>query len=214
MARSSISTINHSKSASSTRSPSTVARQHAGTAQSCISAPARPTIPGAVSPTLPPLLALPIEITLEILSYLEAPEPALIVLRRTHSHFRNIIPMVNLGDTLSIFDYRALLVAADHLGMDDKNSSLFPLGRLACFSCLRVLPLGDFSDPDVFGPRRVGGKDRRVRLCVACAIKRSKCREGHSLRIKRPPHPLAWCAGVVERGKDALLPLMQIRRHR
>lgn len=56
----------------------------------------KPVIPLSSTPSLyyqiPPLLALALEIKLQIISYLELPEPAMIALRHCHPSFHFIIP--------------------------------------------------------------------------------------------------------------------------
>lgn len=123
------------------------------------------------TPTLPPLLRIPMEIKLHIFSYLEGPEPTLIILRRTHSHFRSVIPKVSLRATLSETDYRDHLIAAEKYANGDGRLSLFPPKKLVCFRCFHILPVKKFSNQNFTGKRRAGGKALHKRFCIACELK-------------------------------------------
>lgn len=155
-----------------------------------------------MSATLPPLLALPAEITLQICSYLEGPEPTIIILRRTHPHFRRIIPKVNLLGALSKEDLRSHLLVADRYAGVGKRLNLFPPGHLACFKCFRVLPSGDFGYQNVTRSKRVGGSAGHARTCVACAIKNRRYPAGDQLRINHALHTIAWCGEVINLDAD------------
>lgn len=88
-----------------------------------------------------PLLALPNELKLHIVSYMfdkEDEEPTLIILRHTHRIFRQLIPSVPYGprspynSTLRDVRQRRFLQA------ERKYPYLIPPGMLPCYQCLRV----------------------------------------------------------------------------
>lgn len=143
---------------------------------------------------MPPLLQLPMEIKQKIFSYLEGPEPTLIILRRTHSHFRNVIPKINLKATLSETDHRDHLVAAENHSKGDSRLSLFPPDHLACFTCLHVLPITEFSDRNSVRKRRFGGDELRMRFCIACGLKEGKYMIGQIFKANDTLCQVAWCA--------------------
>ncbi len=116
---------------------------------------------------LPPLLALPSELQLQIISYFSNtenpvdPEPTLIILRRTHRIFRDIIPSAPYGPpVLNVLDLRSSrynkLLLAEH-----KYPYLFPRKMLPCYGCQRVLNRSAFKEWDNLSPGRVfcGGGD-------------------------------------------------------
>lgn len=137
---------------------------------------------------LSPLIALPLEMKQHIFSYLKGPEPTLIVLRRTHPHFRHIIPKRNHRKELHYADERAYLIAADKLAADDKQPKLFLPNHLACFTCLEVMPSEKFSDRNTYKARRVGGKDAHKRFCLDCGLRDQKYTESQTLYINRVHH--------------------------
>lgn len=136
----------------------------------------------------PPLVALPLEIKRHIFSYLEGPEPTLIILRRTNRHFRYIIPKRKHRQVLQYNDERDHLIAADQLATDNKQPKLFLPNHLACFTCLEVMTSDRFSDRNTYKSRRVGGKDAHKRFCLVCGLRDYKYSLGQSFYINRVLH--------------------------
>lgn len=124
---------------------------------------------------LAPLLALPTELQLHIISYIpnkEDPEPTLIILRRTHRTFRDIIPPAPYG-ALGPFNStlwearKGRLLQAEH-----KYPDLIPRKMLPCYRCLCVL---DHLDFDLFEEGLPGGRTKPLgdmkaltRFCSWC----------------------------------------------
>lgn len=99
----------------------------------------------AVQPSdtvLPPLLALPLEIKLQIFSYLETDlQPSLMLLRRTHSTFRHMIPINDCISLDSQIKRRRMLVA------ELKYPFLFAQNHYPCYGpCLAVLEGSQFDN--------------------------------------------------------------------
>ncbi len=83
----------------------------------------------------PPLLALPLELKLQIFSYLSG---SLIILRRTHSSFRHIIPRNRITSSPRRIRTAQLVFA------EDNHSYLFPPDHYPCYVCFRALPGSQF----------------------------------------------------------------------
>lgn len=109
----------------------------------------------------PPLLALPVELQLEVFSYLsDTNASSLITLRRTHSSFRPLIPLGHFTSLPPVSQRAQLLIAEDH------HAYLFPPDGFPCYGCRRVLPGSTF---DVFYTMYAQGCtwSRRMEGCVS-----------------------------------------------
>ena len=125
---------------------------------------------------LAPLQALPTELKLQIISYIpdkEDPEPTLIILRRTHRTFRDIIrpapygPPVPFNTTLREARKNRLLQA------EHKYPHLIPRNMLPCYRCLCVLDhlKFDLLEGEMPGGGRtkfLGYREAHTRFCSRC----------------------------------------------
>ena len=141
---------------------------------------------------LPPILLLPVELTLHILSHLKATSRIdLLILRQTHPSFRRVIPDFDLPRQLSrlalSFDTKSLrakfnigqrlnyyLENAESYAVQGKVD-FFPPNHYPCYMCHRVLPSDQFTDKRTQGCRILGGTNARMRFCVLCGIKLCEC---------------------------------------
>ena len=88
-----------------------------------------------------PLLALPVELTLEIISHLGHDVfPSRACLRRTHSSFLQLIPKADIRSKLSDRDLSEQLLKAEL-----EYEYLLPHDHYPCYYCARVLPLDAFT---------------------------------------------------------------------
>ena len=94
---------------------------------------------------LPPLLMLPLEIKLHIFSLFDLTEPTLIILRRTHRSFYNIIPRAPYAKGEERLECHRFLTA------EQRYPYLFPPSMLPCYRCLQVLEDSNFSTYDTPG---------------------------------------------------------------
>lgn len=107
---------------------------------------------------LPPLLALPVELKLNIISHIPHDEfPTRACLRRTHSSFLTLIPKTHVRSPLSDVDLSNQLLKTEL-----EYIYLLPADHYPCYFCARVLPLEAFSiDPfDAF--------HKHYRRCTDC----------------------------------------------
>ena len=118
----------------------------------------RPTKPRTTSTApLPPLLALPLELKLQILTYLtDTKHCSLVILRRTHSSFRHIIPRDRITSSPRAIKTVQLVFAEDNL------SYLFPHDYYPCYFCFRALPGSKFDFFYTVHGQRYGWKRRKV----------------------------------------------------
>lgn len=107
------------------------------------------------SPLLPPLLALPTELKLQIFCYLKTDErPSLMILRRTHSSLRGLISREDcMGHNWAMQGERLFYAEQEH-------PYLIPAGYYSCYYCKRVLSASHFSE--------YGGKE----YCRLCSCQR------------------------------------------
>ena len=115
---------------------------------------------------LPPLLKLPQELKLHIISYLVLDKsPNLACLRRTHKSFYNIIPKSDIRSKSTPFLLRSQLLDAEL-----NHPYLLPHGRAPCYGCIAVIPslyfhhLVGLDDYVLGGPRAYG------RSCFSCGL--------------------------------------------
>ena len=115
---------------------------------------------------LPPLLTLPVELKLEIISHLPHDEyPSRACLRRTHSSFLQLIPKADIRSKLSDTELSNQLLKTEM-----EYAYLFPPDHYPCYMCARVLPLGAFDDS-------ISDPHAHYRSCQQCRmLKRSSYR--------------------------------------
>ncbi len=103
------------------------------------------------TPHLPPLLALPVELKLQIFSYLKNDsQPSLMLLRRTHSTFRQIISAQDcVGVDNNLTKTRMLVAEQDY-------PFLFAPNQYPCYVCLKVIDQSGF-DKDFLLKRALAG---------------------------------------------------------
>lgn len=98
------------------------------------------SLPAPGCETLPPLLVLPVEIKLEIISSIPHDRhPTLACLRRTHSSFLNLIPKATIRSKLS-----RLALCDQLLTTETHYAYLLPPDHYPCHVCARVLPTDAF----------------------------------------------------------------------
>ena len=91
---------------------------------------------------LPPFLALPLELKLQIFSYFrDTPDCSLRILRRVHSSLRHVIPRGR-----STFPYSISVRTAELRTAEEKHPYLFPPDHSPCYRCYDVLPGSSFDD--------------------------------------------------------------------
>ena len=109
-----------------------------------------PPTPADTTPT-PPLLALPVELKLHILSYLSVKKPflspgqnilSLMILRRTHRSFREIIPHAPYASVVRPSKLFLLLEA------EINHPYLFPPNHYPCYGCLWLIEGSGFGRCD------------------------------------------------------------------
>ena len=142
---------------------------------------------GTASQTLPPLLALPSELKLQIISHLPHDEyPSHACLRRTHSSFRDLIPKASIRSSVSQEH-----LASQLFFTEGNYAYLLPLGHYPCYTCIKVLPVDVFpaslehyfddkKHPAYYWPR----------CCQNCAPDEVQYRVSHLDRT-RPPGIIA-----------------------
>lgn len=119
---------------------------------------------GSREQALPPLLALPVELMLEIISYLPHDEyPSRACLRRTHSSFLQLIPKAEIRSKLSDSQLSDQLLRTE---LD--YSYLFPPNHYPCFFCARLLPMVAFVD--TVNNVSAQGLFPRGRCCCDCRL--------------------------------------------
>ncbi len=124
----------------------------------------------SIEQALSPLLTLPVELRLEIISHLPHDEyPSRACLRRTHSSFLSLIPKADIRSKLSDTDLANQLLKAEV-----EYAYLLPPDHYPCYFCARVLPLDAYSISPV---GRFGRVDRNsnggYRSCKDCCTLKS-----------------------------------------
>lgn len=129
------------------------------------------TQPAAPSnPPLSPLLALPLELKLEIISYLiPSDTPDLALLRRTYSSFHAAIPKSQLRSKPTALELRDQLFNAQFF-----YSYLLPNQHLPCRECSILFPRDTFDErwKVVVMSHYGGNDDGYVGFCFNCWIRR------------------------------------------
>ena len=126
-----------------------------------------------------PQLALPVELKLEIFSYLQKSRVMVIILRKTHRSFRAILPKYDQRvfnahfyeqDHISprIVFYRQLNFA--EFFSKATGIELFPPGHFPCYTCFQILPVQAFTDKAMREPAVVRGRCYYTRFCVGCGM--------------------------------------------
>ena len=131
----------------------------------------------------PPLLALPVELKLAIISHLPQDEfPTRACLRRTHSSFLTLIPKTHVRSPLSDVDLPNQLLKTEL-----EYVYLLPADHYPCYFCARVLPLEAF---EIDRERPFDDIRKRYRRCTDC----------HVLKISRRPfiETLIWIGCTME----------------
>ena len=112
----------------------------------------------------PPLLALPTELKLHIITYLYVDQtPNLACLRRTHTSFRDIIPKSDVRSTSP-----APLLRHQLLDAELNYPYLLPVDHYPCYKCTAVLPVQDFHPYLVQCNLAIGGACAYNRFCNRC----------------------------------------------
>ena len=124
--------------------------------------------------SVPPILALPVELKLDILSKIPHDEyPSLACLRRTHSSFLDLVPKAHIRYQLSETDLCHQLLKTELA-----YAYLLPPDHYPCYLCARVLPLDVFTivHPfpffDALDDKRMKNKRwSRCRSCKDCCMR-------------------------------------------
>jgi len=195
---------------------------HGGSDGTIVASTSETTSPQSASAgDLPPLLALPLELKLEIFSYLRRSRTMLIVLRRIHPSFRMILlkydrnidgPYVYemcrtshqpqdkwLGLIVSLFRQR--LKYAERFSRN-KRTGIFPPGYYPCYFCRKVLPAERFTNKSLRGLKSIGGSMSHRRRCVRCALRAGHCKisTGQAFKMNGVPHTIHRCWAYVAKG--------------
>ena len=118
-------------------------------------------------------MALPDEIKLRIVNNLDVDTfPALFNLRCVHSWFRSTISSSDLHDQLLAAEYRHGLITRK---------------ELACYMCLKVMPISKFADSCRRTPRGLGGKQAYKRFCIECGANKGRYRPGNLITFDKEP---------------------------
>lgn len=118
------------------------------------------------SSKLPLLLALPLEIKREIIANLYySDDPALAMLRRTHSSFFHIIPKSDIRSKASSSNIHYQL-----LNVERNYPTILPFLHYTCFKCCQVLPGIRFSDNEKRKGKGIGCVRASRRYCLSCGI--------------------------------------------
>lgn len=115
---------------------------------------------------LPPLLALPLEVRHQIISYcVHHPTPTLAILRRTHSSFHNVIPKSDVRCKPRWARLREQLINARL-----RFPYLLPEDYVACFRCLSIVHLKETKSSGKTIVVLNKGLEESVdaRLCLVC----------------------------------------------
>ena len=142
--------------------------------------PASPEITTSNDPA--PIVALPVELKLEIFSYLRKSRVMVIILRKTHRSFREILPKWSFKDHEHYFLHQFAMKSSEVLRNQlefaerfskAKRIKLFPLRHYPCYWCNKVLPAGRFTDRSTRGPKSIAGERSWRRWCIQCSTKRN-----------------------------------------
>ena len=134
-----------------------------------------------------PLLALPTELKMQIISYIsdeEDPEPTLIILRYTHRIFRNLVPPAPYGPRVPSNSKLREVRKKRLLQAERRYPYLFPSKMLPCYRCLCVLHRSAFDAYEIYLPNwRVSDHDMG---CYPGELSKSLgCKNAHTRRCSR-----------------------------
>ncbi len=141
--------------------------------------------------SLPPLLALPMELKLQIILCLPHDKsPNLACLRRTHTSFRDIIPKSDIRSHLS-----PSLLCSQLLDTELNHSYLLPLHHFPCYRCIAVLPSQAFHPWMLQCNVAIGGTYAYNRFCRSCGFTNSTPEEENwkiegMRQVLSQPHPV------------------------
>ncbi len=141
--------------------------------------------------SLPPLLALPMELKLQIILCLPHDKsPNLACLRRTHTSFRDIIPKSDIRSHLS-----PSLLCGQLLDTELNHSYLLPLHHFPCYRCIAVLPFQAFHPWMLQCNVAIGGAYAYNRFCRSCEFTDSTPEEENwkiegMRQVLLQPHPV------------------------
>ncbi|KAF3010029.1 hypothetical protein E8E13_011469 [Curvularia kusanoi] len=151
--------------------------------------------------TSPPLLRLPSELHLDILSHLpditsakDEHDLAILHLRSTNQYFRNLIPPPTHAQLLHIES----VLSPTHSGK-----------VYACRFCLFLLPRTKFATGMLKGKTGINGTGREGRFCAACGFNTNTTGRGQgycpSTRVSVSGIDWVWCkhCKAVKRGEEA-----------
>lgn len=111
-----------------------------------------------------PLLALPTELKLQIISCIpRGSSPSLACLRRTHTSFLNLIPKSEIRSKTSSFRLRCELFETEM-----SYPYLLPLDHYPCYSCFAVLSVQNFEPYATQTDHAIGGARALHRFCSRC----------------------------------------------
>lgn len=140
---------------------------------------------------LPPLLALPVELKLKIISFVSKgarvmvtgryyPQPSLVTLRRVHRSFRQLI-------TYDPFFHAIGFWSIDQLRAGECNVlHPLPVWFYPCYGCLAVLYVHDFDRRNTTRLKGVGGEKAHERLCQGCVSrKESRGAPSRAVAVRR-----------------------------
>lgn len=127
------------------------------------------TMSPSIIERMPPLLSIPLEIKLEIVSNLDP--VALEYLRLTHTSFADIISKADVQ--------RSRLVWTE-----TSRSYKFPHSHYACYVCLRRLPAHSFCDDSKTGTKGNGGISMNKRFCLDCGVEKGWYPKGTAVLIR------------------------------
>lgn len=130
----------------------------------------------------PPLLALPVELKLKIISHISEGgrpmasgryylQPSLITLRRVHRSFRQLIPHDPFFHAIGFWSMAQLQAGECNV------LHPLPVWFYPCYGCLAVLYVFDFNCRNSTRLKGVGGEKAHERLCKGCLL-RKKLRGG------------------------------------
>lgn len=113
-----------------------------------------------------PLLTLPTELKLHIISYLPRERsPILACLRRTHTSFLNLIPKSKIRSDIPHYTLCSQLLETEM-----HYSYLLPIDHYPCYSCAAVLSVQNFHPNSTQRDYVIGGARAYARSCSQCAL--------------------------------------------
>lgn len=134
----------------------------------------------SIDQVLPPLLALPVELKLQIIWHIPRDEyPLLACLRRTHSSFLDLIPKAHIRSQLSETELCKQLIKTEL-----EYAYLLPSGHYPCYVCAKILPLDSFVEYMQHSWSIDGTPKKWPRSCKDCCTFRKLCRNESAIRLR------------------------------